>query len=119
MRSIVAAAGSAEGTAGAARFSPPAPGDHGGSTATSPSHLQRSSGGSGSGKRPLAPGQITPLVLKAQPVLLPSVFPEHLRSPFPYKPKSGGGNPGGSSPAKCGPGTGGLPGHGVPYCGGV
>jgi hypothetical protein len=94
-------------------------GDHGGSTATSPSHLQRSSGGGGTGKRSLALSPITPLVLKAQPVLLPSVFPEHLRSPFPYKPKSGGGNPGGSNPAKCAPGTAALPGHGVPSCGGI
>lgn len=96
-------------------------GEHGGaaSTPASATHLQRSSGGGGPGKRPLGTGEITPLVLRAQPVLLPSVFPEHLHDPFANKPKAGGGNHGGSGPAKCGPGTAALPGHGVPSCGGI
>lgn len=113
---------------GGGPFSSSGSGDHGGSTSTSPSHLQHSSGG-GSGKRPLEPGEITPLVWKAQPVLLPTVFADHQRDPFANglnagkldagKSITGGGNRDGNRAAKCGPGTAGPVGHGASPCGGI
>jgi hypothetical protein len=91
--------------------------------------MQRSSGGGGPGKGPLGTGEITPLVWKAQPVLLPTVFAEHLRDPFANapnankpdagKPITGGGNHGTGGTAKCGPGAAAPAGHGASPCGGI
>jgi len=113
---------------GGGPFSSSGSGDHTGATSTSPSHLQHSSGG-GSGKRPLEPGEITPLVWKAQPVLLPTVFADHLRDPFANAPNAngpdagksitGGGNHGTGGAAKCAPGTVAPAGHGASPCGGI
>jgi hypothetical protein len=100
------------GHAGGGPFSS---GNHAPSTPAT--HVHHSSGG-GSGKGPLGTGEITPLALRAQPVLLPTVFPEHLRDPFP-RPKPGGGNQGGKNPSRCGPGAAALPGRGAPSCGGI